>query len=290
MTIRNVESQNPLVELGGRYKPWNHQSNHKTAIIIPYRNREEHLIHLLNNLHPFLQRQQLNYGIYVINQAGNFTFNRGKLLNVGFKEAMKEEDWDCFYFHDVDLIPEDDQNIYTCDASPKHTSVAIDIYQYNAACSACFGGVSALTPQQFMKINGYSNHYWGWGGEDNDIFQRIRRNSMKIFEPPKHIGRYKMIRHTRDKGNEKNPERFSLLKLGRWFWKQDGMNTLKYEVLSKEYHPLYTNVTVDIGMERKPVHRLGLKFRRHLFKPLFHKSQSKEAQKIPTKPPRVFVL
>lgn len=32
-----------------------------------------------------------------------------------------------------------------------------------------FGGVSALTPTHYLKMNGFPNNYWGWGGEDDDI-------------------------------------------------------------------------------------------------------------------------
>lgn len=35
-----------------------------------------------------------------------------------------------------------------------------------------FGGVSALTPDQYLKMNGFPNEYWGWGGEDDDIAAR----------------------------------------------------------------------------------------------------------------------
>lgn len=56
-------------------------------------------------------------------QAGNTKFNRAKLLNVGYLEALKEAKWDCFIFHDVDLVPENDFNIYTCDTQPKHLVV-----------------------------------------------------------------------------------------------------------------------------------------------------------------------
>lgn len=38
--------------------------------------------------------------------------------------------------------------------------------------SQYFGGVSAVTPDQYMKMNGFPNHYWGWGGEDDDIAAR----------------------------------------------------------------------------------------------------------------------
>lgn len=67
-------------------------------------------------------------------QAGDHTFNRAKLMNIGFREAMREEDWDCLFFHDVDLIPEDDRNTYTCDAFPKHAAIAMDKFGYKSVC------------------------------------------------------------------------------------------------------------------------------------------------------------
>lgn len=35
----------------------------------------------------------------------------------------------------------------------------------------------------------------------------------------------------------------------RQTWKQDGMNTAEYEIVSRKYLPLYTNITVNIGTE-----------------------------------------
>lgn len=63
-------------------------------------------------------------------QVHNTAFNRGKLRNVGFWEAMQEEEWDCVFFHDVNLLPEDDRNLYICDIFPAHVSVAIDKFDY----------------------------------------------------------------------------------------------------------------------------------------------------------------
>lgn len=35
-----------------------------------------------------------------------------------------------------------------------------------------FGGVSGMMVKQFKKINGFPNGFWGWGGEDDDLWNR----------------------------------------------------------------------------------------------------------------------
>nr|XP_041577059.1 beta-1,4-galactosyltransferase 3 isoform X2 [Taeniopygia guttata] len=208
-TLEQILAKNPGVGAGGRYRPPRCEPRSRTAVIVPHRNREAHLGHLLYYLHPFLQRQQLAYGIYVVHQAGNCTFNRAKLLNVGVKEALKDEDWDCLFLHDVDLIPENDHNLYTCDPwNPKHASVAMNKFGY-----------------------------------------RVRLAGMKISRPPVSIGHYKMVKHKSDKGNEENPHRFDLLVRTQRTWTQDGMNSLSYALLARELRPLYTNLTADIGCD-----------------------------------------
>ncbi|KAK2518246.1 B4galt3 [Columba guinea] len=249
-TLDQIRAKNPAVQEGGRYQPPGCEPRSRTAVIVPHRNRESHLGHLLYYLHPFLQRQQLQYGIYVVHQAGNSTFNRAKLLNVGVKEALKDEEWDCLFLHDVDLIPENDHNLYVCDPwNPKHVSIAMNKFGYSLPYPQYFGGVSALTPDQYMKINGFPNEYWGWGGEDDDIATRVRLAGMKIARPPISIGHYKMVKHKSDKGNEENPHRFDLLIRTQRMWTQDGMNSLTYTLLAKQLRPLYTNLTVDIGTD-----------------------------------------
>lgn len=66
-------------------------------------------------------------------------------MNVGFREAMREEDWDCLFFHDVDLIPEDDRNTYVCDSNPKHAAIAMDKFGYKYIFSSVNKGF-AQTP------------------------------------------------------------------------------------------------------------------------------------------------
>lgn len=248
LSMEEIRQRNPLVLPGGRYRPPGCEPQHHTAIVVPYRNRQTHLRALLYHLHPFLQRQQIHYSIYIVQQWGNGTFNRAKLLNVGVREALRDEDWSCIFLHDVDLLPENDHNTYTCHKQfPTHLSVAMDKFRYRLPYPQYFGGVSAVTPDQYMKMNGFPNQYWGWGGEDDDIAARVRLSGMKIMRPPVAIGHYKMIKHKGDRGNEQNPRRFDLLKRTRLNWRSDGLNSLTYELLSKELEPLYTNLTVNIG-------------------------------------------
>lgn len=246
LKLKDVESENKLVT-EGKYEPKGCNARQSVAILIPHRNRERHLLYLLHHLHPFLQRQQLHYTIYVIQQAGDATFNRAKLLNVGYLEALKDRSWDCFIFHDVDLVPENDHNLYLCEKEPKHLVVGRNATGYKLRYKGYFGGVTALTKDQFFRVNGFSNTYWGWGGEDDDLRIRVELQKMKIVRPPADVARYTMVFHKRDSGNEINKDRMKLLGRTPQVWKKDGLNSCSYKTLSIERMPLYVNVTVDIG-------------------------------------------
>ena len=105
---------------GGHSVPATCRSEQRLALIVCYRNREQHLKMFLDNIHPFLKKQQLDYTIFIVNQHGNGQFNRAALFNVGYLEAMKLYPFDCFIFHDVDLLPEDLRNVYRCGTQPRH--------------------------------------------------------------------------------------------------------------------------------------------------------------------------
>lgn len=246
LTLKEVVSENGAVA-EGCYQPPECTARQSVAILVPHRGREKHLLYLLHHLHPFLQRQQLHYTIYVIQQAGEATFNRAKLLNVGYIEALKDRNWDCFVFHDVDLVPEDDRNLYMCDSQPKHMVVGRNATGYKLRYKGYFGGVTALTKEQFKRVNGFPNTYWGWGGEDDDLRIRVELQGMKIVRPLPEVARYTMVFHKRDSGNKINNDRMRLLGRTAQVWRKEGLNSCSYKTLSMERRPLYVNITVDIG-------------------------------------------
>jgi hypothetical protein len=58
-------------------------------------------------------RQQIDYGIFLVEPVEDIQFNRGLLMNIGYAEVKKmfmneqnETHFQCFAFHDVDLLPE----------------------------------------------------------------------------------------------------------------------------------------------------------------------------------------
>ncbi|XP_026756310.1 beta-1,4-N-acetylgalactosaminyltransferase bre-4-like [Galleria mellonella] len=240
-----VEKKYPEVHWGGRYSPPNCTARYKVAIIVPFRDRQQHLAIFLNHMHPFLMKQQIEYGIFIVEQEGNSEFNRAKLMNVGFMESQKQKagGWECFIFHDIDLLPLDLRNMYSCPRQPRHMSASIDKLNFKLPYEDIFGGVSAMTLEQFVKVNGFSNKYWGWGGEDDDMFYRLKKMNYHIARYKMSIARYAMLDH---KKSAPNPKRYQLLSQTSKIFQNDGLSTLEYELVEIVQNHLYTHILANI--------------------------------------------
>uniref|UniRef100_A0A023G5L3 Beta-1,4-N-acetylgalactosaminyltransferase n=1 Tax=Amblyomma triste TaxID=251400 RepID=A0A023G5L3_AMBTT len=241
-SLEAVEDEFPDVIMGGRFRPKNCTSRHRVAILIPYRDRAEHLKVFIYNIHRVLARQQIDYGVFVIEQGDNKEFNRAKLLNVGYLESTALYDYQCFVFHDIDLIPVDDRNIYTCPQQPRHMSVIID-HRSGVPYTLMFGGVSALSKEHMLLVNGFSNLYWGWGGEDDDISFRLRNFNLTILRRPAEIARYTSLSHVKSKPS---PARHGILAKWKERYKSDGLNSVKYKVMDIQFKKLYTWILADL--------------------------------------------
>ncbi|XP_052751053.1 beta-1,4-N-acetylgalactosaminyltransferase bre-4-like [Galleria mellonella] len=139
------------------------------------RHREANLEIFLYNIHPFLMKRKLEYRIFVIEQSGKGIFIKGRLYNAVFMEMQMFGTFHCVVFHDVDLLPTDSRILYSCPNFIRHIcGKVIDAYTNVFINNLSFGGVTSMTVEQFKQANGFSNLYWGWGGEDYDMFWRMR--------------------------------------------------------------------------------------------------------------------
>jgi len=96
-------------------------------------------------------------------------FNCVKLFNVGYREITMCSPAGCFNFHDVNLMPENINNIYGCTNCPRHLSTSINVFNYKFPYYNIFGGAFGVTRRQFHDINEFSNIFYGWTSEDDDF-------------------------------------------------------------------------------------------------------------------------
>jgi hypothetical protein len=153
---------------------------HKLGIIVPFRNRHDQLATFQTNITQYLSDKGIQYKIIVVEQDNGKQFNRGTLLNIGFKYA---EEMGCDYvvFHDVDMLPVDVD--YSYSDKPLHLSTDFVIDEGEKPremFSEYFGGVTMFPVNVFKEINGYSNKYWGWGYEDTDLLYRCKENGVEL--------------------------------------------------------------------------------------------------------------
>lgn len=118
------------IQPGGKYKPKDCKSRNKVAILIPVQNRNNQLAVLAPYLHSFLNAQFIDYQIFVVELFEDDPFNKGALYNAGFQELNKLDKFDCVIFHDVDLLPQSQYNIYSCADLPRHFSVNVNSLRY----------------------------------------------------------------------------------------------------------------------------------------------------------------
>lgn len=214
----------------------NMKQSEKIAILIPFRESDKinkiRTTHL-NRFISHFKTLKLKVKIYVITQSDdNRRFNRGALLNIG-AELAKKDGCDTIILHDVDILPGSSLIPYyeVYPTNPVHIAWGIEKYTYNRF----LGGVLSISMKDFYRVNGYPNDFWGWGGEDDALRNRLIRIGKKFIRPTvKDILEEQVHPHAGD-----NPELVNETKrkqvIEDWYnWKKNGLNNLNYKILSKE--------------------------------------------------------
>ena len=131
------------------------------TIVIPYRARKMHLDCILPRF--------ANFPVVVVEQTDSLPFNRGALLNLGYCKA-RALGATRIILHDCDLVPDDTLLMMYREPWPRPiVHFGARFRRYNNS-KKYFGGVHGFTAGDFP---GYPNHFWGWGGEDDALRNRV---------------------------------------------------------------------------------------------------------------------
>lgn len=203
------------------------------TIIVPFRNRFGHLGKFI----PHMRARFPNQDILIVEQEPGKGFNRAKLLNVGFLEAEICQEYFCF--HDVDMLPS--RADYSYPVNPTQLATKVQQFGYRMPFAEYFGGVTLFNRADFVKCNGYSNNFWTWGAEDNEMYDNVKRAGLTIDYRQ---GFFESLHHRQEDRSEHglNVEKW---KAGRG--EKDGLTHCEYKVLETfQYEGIYKRIIVSI--------------------------------------------
>lgn len=202
----------------------------KTSFIIPYRDRAAHLAQFIKHM--------VGQTVYVIEQTDGKPFNRAKLLNIGARIAFNNGATHIIT-HDVDMIPVDvDYTPTEC----AHLAGQCSQFNYMMPYPRYFGGVNIYSKDAFEKVNGYSNNYWGWGAEDDDMLLRCEKAGLTIERRP---CKFESLDHRPNLEPLTHKANCEYLRSG-YDYSKDGLNTLDYSIVLEHDAVTHRIITVDI--------------------------------------------
>lgn len=158
----------------------------KPYVIVPFRDDADHTRD--RQLKEFVEHfKQMDLNVLIIEQThDDRKFNRGALLNIGARLAISNGA-SHIILHDVDLLPEEGihAQYMKLPLSPIHIGWAwTEKYKYERF----FGGIVSMSSEDYKRINGFPNSFWGWGGEDDALLARCKKHGLHIFRPTERTG------------------------------------------------------------------------------------------------------
>jgi len=166
------------------------------VIIVPIMDRSIQLRRFLEHLCEFWASQRAPLNIVAVEQRANMSFSRSWLFNVGFHyTTLMNISAQCIALHDVDHLPMPGVVYDNCTV-PIHLSSESEQFDWGVPYNSFSGGVFLASPHDWKQINGMSNEFRGWGGEDDELFYRFRRagltdGPLRPFRPMRDMGKFR---------------------------------------------------------------------------------------------------
>ena len=153
----------------------------KLGVCVPYRDRELHLHEFIPKVKKHLTNQGIEFNMYFAHQVDEKLFNRGAMKNIAALQAFKDG-CDYIVWHDIDMIPEGEADYSFPKTAPIHIATNISQMDWGLKYHEYFGGAVIFSKEQAEATNGYSNNYWDWGMEDDDLFWRCHLEGLTNVE------------------------------------------------------------------------------------------------------------
>eukprot|EP00090_Calanus_glacialis_P037312 TRINITY_DN6410_c0_g1_i3.p1 TRINITY_DN6410_c0_g1~~TRINITY_DN6410_c0_g1_i3.p1 ORF type:complete len:195 (-),score=51.03 TRINITY_DN6410_c0_g1_i3:60-593(-) len=128
-------------------------------------------------------------------------------------------------------------------------AVAVSRWKYRLTYPRYCGGITAMSTDNVRRIQGFSNTFYGWGGEDDDLYNRLIAHNLTIERYPGNIARYKMLTHD---AVEENPDLKEMMEKSEGDkLLNEGLDTIKYKLKKITQLPLYTKIQVKLPVPPK---------------------------------------
>ncbi len=256
-----------------------------------------------------------DFHVFIIEQSQDgFKFNRGKTLNAGYivaahmdrltrfpalqmaeardggsssasasaaaassdgqpRPSLQGRGFNAFCFHDVDLLPGPLLGPWYAryPVKPVHIGAVWRRYDYDNYV----GGILTMSAEHVRATNAFPNNFWGWGGEDDELYSRlkeagllppIRPNIPPQLEGQSIVDLEETIAREKGQGERagtslaqggrtewRNMWKHEMLALHADTWRSNGVVGCDFTVIgARAMGPHVTVVTVDLHSAKDP--------------------------------------
>jgi hypothetical protein len=167
---RTIESYEIIHNISLKDKVMTPKAGKKMLVVVPYRDRAEHIKVYLERVPKYMKDISCDFLICELNSGCEW--NAGLTCN-SLINFLRKDDYQYIYISHVDVYP------YQGWEWPEDGEFISDLGDV---------GSCLVKTSDFLKVGGYGNNFWGWGGEDDNLYNKLqaiglkRRQSTVLFD------------------------------------------------------------------------------------------------------------